>query len=108
MFVPRFITISESVPPETLEQLEALGYHFETLPAPFNPEELQAVVFGALKPKSQTERDREALGRRRAEGLTVRTDIVTSEWSGHKNQTVTATICRMDRHTAAAISVAGS
>jgi len=38
--------VTESVPPETLEQLEAQGYHFPTLPAPFSREELYAVVFG--------------------------------------------------------------
>ena len=37
---------AESVPPETLEQLAALGYHFPMLPAPFTREELHAVVFG--------------------------------------------------------------
>jgi hypothetical protein len=34
------------VPPKTLEQLEAQGYRFPTLPAPFSQEELHAVVFG--------------------------------------------------------------
>jgi CheY-like chemotaxis protein len=42
----KIVLVSESVPPETLEQLEAQGYHFETLPAPFTREELYAVVFG--------------------------------------------------------------
>jgi len=40
------ILVTESVPPETLEQLAAQGYHFEVLPAPFSREELHAVVFG--------------------------------------------------------------
>ena len=40
------ILVTESVPPETLEQLAAQGYHFEMLPAPFSREELYAVVFG--------------------------------------------------------------
>jgi len=40
------VLVTESVPPETLEQLAAQGYHFPTLPAPFTPEELYAVVFG--------------------------------------------------------------
>jgi hypothetical protein len=38
--------VTESVPAETLEQLEAQGYHFPTLPAPFSREELHAVEFG--------------------------------------------------------------
>ena len=40
------VLVTESVPPETLEQLAAQGYHFEMLPAPFTSEELYAVVFG--------------------------------------------------------------
>jgi hypothetical protein len=44
--------VTESVPPKKLEQLEAQGYHFPTLPAPFTREELHAVVFGALKTES--------------------------------------------------------
>jgi len=43
----KVVLVTESVPPETLEQLEERGYHFETLPAPFSREELHAVVFGA-------------------------------------------------------------
>ena len=42
----KIVLVSESVPPETLERLDAQGYHFETLAAPFSPEELHAVVFG--------------------------------------------------------------
>jgi CheY-like chemotaxis protein len=42
----KIVLVTESVPPETLEQLEAQGYHFQMLPAPFNHEELHAVVFG--------------------------------------------------------------
>src|SRR5579863_4720020 len=42
----RSVLVTESVPAETLEQLEARGYHFPTLPAPFDREELHAVVFG--------------------------------------------------------------
>jgi CheY-like chemotaxis protein len=40
------VLVTESVPPQTLEQLEAQGYHFPTLPVPFTREELHAVVFG--------------------------------------------------------------
>ncbi len=40
------VLVTESVPPETQEQLAAQGYHFEMLPAPFSREELHAVVFG--------------------------------------------------------------
>jgi len=40
------VLVTESVPPETLEQLAAQGYHFEMLPASFSREELHAVVFG--------------------------------------------------------------
>jgi CheY-like chemotaxis protein len=40
------VLVTESVPPETLEQLAAQGYHFPMLPAPFTSEELHAVVFG--------------------------------------------------------------
>jgi CheY-like chemotaxis protein len=40
------VLVTESVPPETLEQLAAQGYHFEMLPAPFSRDELHAVVFG--------------------------------------------------------------
>jgi two-component system, OmpR family, KDP operon response regulator KdpE len=42
----KIVLATERVPPETLEQLAAQGYHFETLPAPFSREELYAVVFG--------------------------------------------------------------
>jgi two-component system chemotaxis response regulator CheY len=42
----KIVLVTESVPAETLEQLEAQGYHFPMLPAPFSREELRAVVFG--------------------------------------------------------------
>ena len=42
----KIVLVTESVPPKTLEQLAAQGYHFPTLPAPFTREELHAVVFG--------------------------------------------------------------
>jgi CheY-like chemotaxis protein len=42
----KIVLVTESVPPETLEQLEAQAYHFEMLPAPFSREALHAVVFG--------------------------------------------------------------
>jgi CheY-like chemotaxis protein len=42
----KIVLASESVPPETLEQLQAQRYQFETLSAPFSREELHAVVFG--------------------------------------------------------------
>jgi CheY-like chemotaxis protein len=42
----KIVLVSERVPPETLEQLEARGYHFATLSAPFSLEELHAIVFG--------------------------------------------------------------
>ena len=45
------VLVTESVPPETLEQLAAQGYHFEMLPAPFSREELHAVVFGQQRPR---------------------------------------------------------
>ena len=49
----KIVLVTGSVPRETLEQLEAQGYHFETLPAPFRHEQLQAMVFGdRLKVKS--------------------------------------------------------
>ena len=38
--------VTEAVPTETLEQLDAQGYHFVTLPAPFSLEELHGLVFG--------------------------------------------------------------
>ena len=40
------VLVTESVPPEKLKQLEAQGYHFPTLPAPFSCEDLHEVVFG--------------------------------------------------------------
>ena len=40
------VLVTEPVPPKTLEQLAAQGYHFEMLPASFSREELHAVVFG--------------------------------------------------------------
>ena len=46
------VLVTESVPPETVKQLAAQGYHFTTLPAPFTREELHAVVFGPLEAKS--------------------------------------------------------
>ena len=46
------VLVTESVPPKTLEQIDARGYHFPTLPAPFAREELHVLVFGALKVKS--------------------------------------------------------
>ena len=42
----KIVLVTESVPPKTLEQLEAQGYHFLMLPAPFRCEELHAAVFG--------------------------------------------------------------
>src|ERR1019366_1063640 len=39
------VLVTESVPPKTLEQLAAQGYHFPTLPVPFSQEELHAAVF---------------------------------------------------------------
>lgn len=46
--LPDYATlITESAPPLALEELAALGYHFETLPALFTREELHAVVFGS-------------------------------------------------------------
>ena len=46
------VLVTESVPPEVLEQLAAQGYHFPKLLAPFTREELHAVVFGPLEAKS--------------------------------------------------------
>lgn len=43
----KIVLVSERVPPEMLEELEAQGYRFETLPAPFSRDELHAVVFGS-------------------------------------------------------------
>jgi CheY-like chemotaxis protein len=40
------VLITESVPPQVLEQLTTQGYHFPMLAAPFSTEELYAVVFG--------------------------------------------------------------
>ena len=45
----KIVLVTESVPPETLEQLRAEGHHFPMLPAPFTREELHAVVFGDLR-----------------------------------------------------------
>jgi len=42
----KIVLVIESVPPNVLEQLEAQGYHFPTLPVPLTREELHAVVFG--------------------------------------------------------------
>jgi CheY-like chemotaxis protein len=42
----KIVLVTESVPPQALEQLAAQGYHFPMLPAPFTREELHAVVFG--------------------------------------------------------------
>ncbi|MGA7794641.1 MAG: response regulator [Candidatus Acidiferrales bacterium] len=42
----KIILVTESVPPEKLEQLAAQGYHFPTLPVPFSREELYDLVFG--------------------------------------------------------------
>ena len=42
----KIVLVTESVPPKVLEQTEAQGYHFPTLPVPFSSEELHAVVFG--------------------------------------------------------------
>ena len=42
----KIVLVTESVPPKTLEQLKAQGYHFPMLPAPFTCEELHAVIFG--------------------------------------------------------------
>jgi CheY-like chemotaxis protein len=42
----KIVLVTEAVPPKTLEQLAAQGYHFPMLPAPFTREELHAVLFG--------------------------------------------------------------
>jgi hypothetical protein len=42
----RIVLVAEMVSPETLASLEAQGYSFETLPAPFTSDQLHAVVFG--------------------------------------------------------------
>lgn len=42
----KIVLVTESVSTETLEQLDAQGYHFRMLPVPFTREELHAVVFG--------------------------------------------------------------
>ena len=42
----KIVLVTESVPPEKLEQLAVQGYHFPMLPAPFSREELHAAVFG--------------------------------------------------------------
>jgi CheY-like chemotaxis protein len=46
----KIVLTTERVPTETLKHLEAQGYQFETLPAPFSSEELYAVVFGEACP----------------------------------------------------------
>ena len=38
--------VAERVPPSVLERLNARGYYFETLPAPFSHEELHGAIFG--------------------------------------------------------------
>jgi CheY-like chemotaxis protein len=50
----KIVLVTESVPPETLKQLEAQGYYCETLPAPSSREELHEAVFGqsCAKPTS--------------------------------------------------------
>jgi hypothetical protein len=47
----KLVLVTESVPPKTLEQLEAQGYHLETLPAPCSQEELHSAVFGDAQGK---------------------------------------------------------
>lgn len=42
----KIVLVTESVPPEKLEQLAAQGCHFPMLPVPFTREELYALVFG--------------------------------------------------------------
>jgi two-component system response regulator MtrA len=42
----KIVLITEPVPFETLENLEARGYHFWTLPAIFSREELRSVILG--------------------------------------------------------------
>jgi CheY-like chemotaxis protein len=42
----KVVLVTESVPPETLEQLATQGHHFPMLPAPFTRDELHVVVFG--------------------------------------------------------------
>lgn len=42
----KIVLVTESVPRKVLEQLEAQGHNFPTLPAPFTREELHAAVFG--------------------------------------------------------------
>jgi CheY-like chemotaxis protein len=49
----KIVLVSEPVPPKTLEQLKARGFHFETLAAPFSPEELQAMVFGDAQSRNR-------------------------------------------------------
>jgi two-component system, OmpR family, response regulator len=48
----KIVLVSERVPTETREQLEAQGYYFQTLSAPFICQDLHAVVLGAPKAKS--------------------------------------------------------
>jgi CheY-like chemotaxis protein len=45
------VLVTESVPPKTIGELAARGFHFPTLPAPFTREELYAVVFGGAQGK---------------------------------------------------------
>jgi CheY-like chemotaxis protein len=42
----KIVLVAELVSPETLASLEAQGYGFKTLPAPFSSDDLHAVVFG--------------------------------------------------------------
>ena len=42
----KIVLVAEPVSPETLASLEAQGYSFETLLAPFSSHDLHAVVFG--------------------------------------------------------------
>jgi hypothetical protein len=42
----KIVLVTESVPPQALEQLAVQGYRFPMLPALFSREELHAVVFG--------------------------------------------------------------
>jgi CheY-like chemotaxis protein len=42
----KIVLVAEPVSPESLALLEAQGYRFETLPAPFTSDQLHAVVFG--------------------------------------------------------------
>ena len=44
----KIVLVTESVRPEALQQLEAHGYHFPMLPAPFTREELHSWCSAAL------------------------------------------------------------